>query len=128
MKTPKTKLSKEWRDRGISLFLDVTQSMWDNGREFATLTRNSILAIHGELAELAALREKYSTKCEPCWGSGSLVTEFADHTMAQSCPKCHGTGRVMMLDAEEVGARICDDPCCGDLGCEAYRAVLEGKR
>jgi hypothetical protein len=58
------------------------------------------------LKEAAALREKYSTVCEPCWGSGSLVTEFADHTMAQGCPKCHGTGRVMMLDAEGVKAEF----------------------
>jgi hypothetical protein len=90
-------------------------------------------------AELTALREKYSTKCEPCWGSGSLVTEFADHTMAQGCPKCHGTGRVMMLDAEGVKAERDNHSTTGRCYCdntdnhsmcdaleEAFNLVLKG--
>jgi RecJ-like exonuclease len=102
--------------------LDIALSKLDKRKDELSLPQiaDAYKELESLRAELTALRNRYSTECPVCGGSGMAE----EH----NCPRCNGTGRVMMLDAEEVGARICDDPCCGDLGCEAYRAVLEGKR
>jgi Zn finger protein HypA/HybF involved in hydrogenase expression len=73
-------------------------------------------------AELTALREKYSTPCEDCEGfHASEIT---------SCPKCHGTRRVMMLDAEGVKAESIekdDDDEIDDGWKGAMKRVLKGE-
>jgi DnaJ-class molecular chaperone len=73
-------------------------------------------------AELLALREKYSTPCEDCEGfHASEIT---------SCPKCHGTRRVMMLDAEGVKAESIekdDDDEIDDGWKGAMKRVLKGE-
>jgi len=78
--------------------------------------------------ERDALRNRYSTECPVCGGSGMAE----EH----NCPRCNGTGRVMMLEAEEVKARMeTSEEAARKYGNSrglivgaTYRIVLEGKR
>ena len=54
-------------------------------------------------AELLALREKYSTVCDECHGGGYVGGDGIENIINE-CSHCHGTGRVMMLDANGVKA------------------------
>jgi hypothetical protein len=69
------------------------------------------------------LREKYSTVCSECGGSGMAE----EH----NCPYCHGTRKVMILDAEGVkkAAGIPIQSIEWNLGWHAgIMTILEGKQ
>jgi RecJ-like exonuclease len=85
------------------------------------------------LKKAEALREKYSTVCPDCDGVGGF-NEGRD-----VCPKCHGTGRVMMLDAEGVKMKRDNHSLHGHCDCDntdnhamcdaledAFNTVLKG--
>ena len=81
-------------------------------------------------AELTALRNRYSTECPDCCGVG-YEKIFVGHKQIP-CEKCHGTGRVMMLDAEDIRHEfekgIYSDSNLDAALLLALKMVLEGKR